>query len=430
MSIVNNEAGFTQLDKLNLTDKLLVKGVAVGGAASNTIPVESATDLSGTLDSTKVYEIIGIVDMGSQEIEIPATGLNITGANFDVSKLISSENNYTMFTSPGGGSGNLLFDNFAIEVTGTNSKAYDITSSTGFGAFEIDKVNYNDCTSLGTITNYRQGLETGTGRFGGKPELELVGTWVGGFFIDTSIVRSLDDGSYSLFKAGAGFTMASRFRSNQNIDLPANVSFVDFSDSNFTNPSTLQLDGCIISRNGAFDASDSNITPNISAGNLSSSWTENKGLPNTFEGGEANVTSEVVTTITTTATFVDLAGTWTASDLQHFNSPANGQLKHLGNSPVEYKIGGQVVLSSTANDEVDLKVVIFRDATTSFEDGKAIRRVIDNLQGGGRDVAYFAISDKITLNENDYVKLMVAQVSPSTNDITAEIDSFFVVEAR
>lgn len=430
MSIVNNEAGFTQLEKLNLTDKLLVKGVAVGGTASNTIPVESASDLSGILVSDKIYDIISHVDMAGQSIEIPAGGLNITGGNFGVSSLSSSEDNYTMFTSPVGGSGNLLFDNFAIKVTGTNSKVYDITANTGNEAFELDKVNYNDPSSLGTITNYRQGLETGTGRFGGKPELELIGTWSGGYFISTSLVRSLDDGSYSLFKAGAGFTMASRFRSNQNIDLPANASFLDFSDSNFTNPSTLQLDGCIISRDGVFDASDSNITPNISASNLSSSWNDNKGLPNTFEGGEAVVTSESTTTIATTATFVDLAGTWTVSDLQHFDSPSNGQLRHQGDSPREYRVTGQVVLSSTANDEVDLKVVIFRDATTSFEDGKTTRRVIDNLQGGGRDVAYFGISDKIILNKNDYVKLMVAQVSPSTNDITAEFNSYFVVEAR
>lgn len=409
-----------------------VFGGGGGGSAitlDNRVIVKQASDLSGTLLSTKEYFIDGTVDMGSQSIEIPSGGLNLTGYNFDVSKLISSENSYTMFTSPVGGSGNLLGKDYGIEVTGTSSQVYDITGDTGFEAFEFARINYNDCSSLGTITNYRQGLEAGTGRFGGKPELTLAGTWVGGYFIDTSIVRSLDDGAYSLFKAGVGFTMASRFRSNQNIDLPANVSFLDFAPANFSNPSTLQLDGCIISRSGSFDATDTNILPNMSPGDLVSEWKGNTGIPNTFVGGELNITAEVETTITTTATFVDLLGTFTSGSLQHFDSPSNGQLRHTGGSPREFNISGQFVLSSSANTEVDLKIVIFRDATTSFEDGKTLRRVINNLLGG-RDVAYYGINDNITLDINDYVKFQVAQVSPDTDDITAELDSFFSVESR
>jgi hypothetical protein len=429
MSVINGEAGFTQLEKLNITNKLLIKGSEVSASLNNRVMVTQASDLSGTLDSTKEYFLDGIIDMGSQLIEVPQGGLNLSGYNFDISKLISSATSYTMFTSPAGGSGNVLGKDYAIEVTGTGSQVYNLVSDTGFEAFEFARINYNDCTSLGSIDNYRQGLEVGTGRFGGKPELTLVGTWLGGYFIDTSIVRSLDDGAYSLFKAGAGFSMNSRFRSNQNIDLPASASFVDFAPANFVNPSTLQLDGCIVTRNGVFDASDANVTPNVSASDLISEWMGNNGINNTFVGGEGTISTEVTTTITTTATFVDLAGTFSASDLQHFDSPANGQLRHLGDSPREYNVRGQLVLESGANDEVDLKIVIFRDATTSFEDGKTIRRVINNLLGG-RNVAYFALDDNVTLDKNDYVKLQVAQVSPSTDDITAELDSFFMVEAR
>ena len=397
---------------------------------SNRVVVTQASDFSGAIDSTKEYFLDGIIDMTGSgiEIEIPVGGINISGYNFDLSKLICSDNNYTLFKSPVGGSGDVLGKDYAIEVTGTNSQVYNITDATGFNAFEFARINYNNCTSLGSITNYRQGLEVGTGRFGGMPQLELVGTWLGGYFIDTSIVRSLTDGAYSLFKAGAGFSMASRFRSNQNIDLPANASFVDFSASNFVNPSTLQLEGCLVSRNGVFDASDTNVTPNIAASELVCAWMGNNGLMNTFVGGELTVTTEVTTTITVAGTFVDLAGTYTESDLQHFDQPANGQLRHLGDSPVEYSVGGQFVLESTANDEVDLKIVIFRDATTSFDDGKTVRRVINNLQGG-RNIAYFAISDNITLNKNDYVKLQVANVN-NTDDITSELDSFMIVSAR
>jgi len=285
-----------------------------------------------------------------------------------------------------------------------------------------------NCSSLGTISGYRQGLEVGTGRFGGSPELTLAGTWLGGYFIDTSIVRSLSDGAYSLFKAGAAFVINSRFRSNQNIDLPASASFFDFAASNFVNASTVQLEGCIITRDGVFDADDTNLTPNIAASALVCAWSSNNGLPNTFVGGESVVSVEATTTISSSGVFVDLAGTFVPADLQHFDSPGQGQLRHLGSTPREFSITGQVVLDSGSNNEVQLKIVIFRSATTSFEDGKTLTRVINNLQGG-RDVGYYGLSDNITLDTNDYVKLQVANVNNTTN-ITAELDSFYMVGAR
>ena len=395
---------------------------------SNRVVVTEAADLAGLLDTTKEYFIDGIVDMGSQSIEVPAGGLSLTGYNFDVSKLISSAAGYTMFTSPGGGSGNVIGKDYAIEVTGAGSQVYNLVSATNFDAFEFSRLNYNNCTSLGSIDSYRQGLEVGTGRFGGKPQLELIGTWAGGYFIDTSIVRVLTDGAYSLFKAGAGFTMASRFRSNQNIDLPASASFIDFSAANFINPSTLQLDGCLITRGGVFDATDTNITPNIAASALVSDWRSNNGIDNTFVGGEAIVTLEVTTTIASIGVYVDLAGTFTASSLTHFDSPSNGQLRHLGDSPREYQIGGQFVIDGPANDVVSIKAVVFRFATTSFEDAKVQNRVINSLQGG-RDVAYYVYFDNITLNKNDYVKFQVANDS-STGNVTTELDSSFTVQAR
>jgi len=392
------------------------------------IYVTEAADLTGSLDSSVIYIISGIIDMGNTPIEVPQGGLNLKGHSFDVSKLVSAFAGYTMFTSPASGSGNILGMDYAIEVTGAGSQVYDLVSDTGFEAFEFSRINYNDCTSLGTIDNYRQGLEVGTGRFGGTPELTLKGVWLGGYFIDTSIVRGLTDGSYSLYKAGAGFSMTSRFRSNQNIDLNATVSFFDFAPANFVNASTVQLTGCIVTRNGASDASDTTLIPNMVAGDLPAAWTFNNGLMNTFVGGEVVVTSEATTTITVDGTFEDLAGTWASSDLQHFDSPSNGQLRHLGESPVEYKISGQLVVESAANDVVDVKIVIWRDASSGFVDGKTQSRVINNLQGV-RNVGYYAISDNIILNQNDYVKLQGANIG-ATNDLTVELDSFMNVERR
>lgn len=417
-AFTKTQANFTELFGLVQTSVVVVNQATL------------AATLGATIDSSKAYIIDGVVDFTGTglNIKVPAGGINLVGYTFESSQIICSDINYTLFTSEVGGSGDILGRDYAIDISGTGSQVYNLTDATGANAFEFSRINYNNCSSLGIITGYRQGLESGTGRFGGQPELTLAGTWAGGYFIDASIVRSLIDGAYTLFKAGAAFSMASRFRSNHNIDLPASASFLDFTPANFVNASTLQLEDCLISRSGIVDAGDANLTPNIAAADLASAWKGNNGLPNTFVGGELTVGAEIATTITVASTFVDLAGTFTADDIQHFDSPANGQLRHLGSSPVEYSVAGQLVLESTANDEIDVKVVIFRSATTSFDDGKTVRRVVNNLQGG-RNVAFFSLSDNITLNKDDYVKLEVANVA-ATNDITAELDSFFLVRAR
>ena len=392
------------------------------------VVVRQASDLSGTLSSTSIYFIDGIIDMGSQTIQVPAGGLSLAGHTFDVSKLTSSEGGYTMFTSPAGGSGNLVGKDYAIEVTGVSSQVYNLTSATGFDAFEFARINYNNCTSLGTITDYRQGFETGTGRFGGTPNLTLAGTWVGGYFIDASIVRSLDVGmTGALFQAGVGFSMASRFRSNMNADLPASAAYLDFAPSDFPNPSTLQLDGMLLSRNGVFDAEDTNLTPNISAADLPSSWKGNVGLNNTFEGGELKITSEATTTISSTTTFYDLEGTWTAQDLQHFDSPSNF-LRHLGNSPREYSIISSLQLDCSTGDDLTVRVQKWDDSASSFVEVATQTREVNSFSGG-RDIAFFTILTNTTLDQNDYIFLQVKNET-STSNVVVELDSFLRVGER
>ena len=389
-----------------------------------------ATTLGATIDSTKVYLIDGTIDFAGTglNIEIPAGGFNYSGLTFGVSNLICSDDNYTLFTSAIGGSGNILGEKCGIEITGVNSQVYNITDATGFSAFELDRINYNNCTSGGTIANYRQGLETGTGRFGGKPEITLAGPWLGGYFIETSIIRGLDDGTYSLFKAGIGFTMQSRFRSNMNMDLPANASFIDFSPANFPNSSTVQLVGCIISRGGAFDSADTNIIPNMLPSDLSSAWTGNLGIQNTFVGGKQKATTESATVIAAGSTFYHLNATWTPSGLSHFDSPSTGRLRHIGVSPIEFKIKADFTIDGPSGNEIAVRIKKWDDSAGGFLDFQPTVRQI-NAFVGGRDVAFFTILTNIVLDTNDYISFQVANNS-GTGNVTLELDSDFIVEER
>jgi len=404
------------------------------GGSKDRILVTNPYQLAGALDSSKEYFLDGIIDFTGTglNIEIPLGGLSLRGYNFDLSGIRCDDDNYTLFTSPVGGSGNVLGADYFIDVSGANSKVYDIVSLTGFEAFEFSRINYNNCTSLGLIDSYRQGLEDGTGRFGGSPTLELVGAWSGGFRITTSIVRGLSQAmTEPLFKAGAGFVMQSRFLTDINVDLPALAALFDFSLTNFPTPSTVQAIGAIVSRNGVIDANDANITPNMSAGDLSASWKGNNGLANTFEGGAIGVTTELATLNSGVAVgeFVDVDATaWTATDLQHFDNPQNGELRHIGNSPREYKVLISATARSNANNAAAIRVLKWDNSASQFTVVLDQTRVINSLVGN-RDVGFFEVNINTTLDQNDYVKMQIANLT-AQNDITIESDSYMIVEER
>jgi len=388
-----------------------------------------ATTLGGTIDSTKQYFLDGIIDMGTTQITVPPTGMTIIGLSFDISGLISSENSYTMFVSESIaiGSGNLLGADYFVSVTGAGSKVYELYDATGFNAFEFQRINYNDCTSLGDIYDYRQGLESGTGRFGGSPSLTLHGLWRGGFRITTSIVRSLAGTmTEPLFKTGTLFQMNSRFLTDINCDLPTLAPFSDFQEVNFPNPSTVQLKGAIFTRDGAFNPNDTNIFSNLEASDLACDWDNNIGIKNTFVGGGLNNTSEVQTTIVTQGVAVDLNGTFTPKDLQHFDSPSNGRLRHIGVNPREYMVNFDFILEGVQNSDYELFLLKSDGGSPSVEYTQI--RVINNLQGG-RDVAYFSGQTSVSLNQNEYMFWQVANVT-GAGDCTLELDSAWNITER
>lgn len=385
------------------------------------------TTICGVIDSSKEYFLDGIIDIGANQITIPQSGITIKGYSFDISGLTSSEDNYTMFVSetPIIGSGNILGIDYFVTVNGVNSKVYDVYDYTGFNAFEFSRVNYIDCTSLGDIHDYRQGLENGTGRFGSSPSLTLHGTWLGGYRITTSIVRMMSNTTTEpLFKAGTAFVMNSRFLTDMNVDLGSLHPLLDFSDTNFPNPSTLELRDVIITRGGITVPNDINITPNISASNLSCSWKGNNGVPNTFVGGIATITTEIETPVSVGVPSV-LLGTVTTSDMQHFDSPSNGQLRHLGANPREYTAKFDFILDGGQNAEYKIELVKNDGVDTVVYQQT---RVINNLQGG-RDVAYFTGLANVILDQNNYVFWQVTNLTNNTN-CTLELDSAWSVEER
>ena len=382
----------------------------------------AASILSGSLSSNKEYFIDGIIDLSglSVNIEVPQGGLEIKGFSFDTSKLICSDSSYTLFTSPISGSGNLLLIDLGIEITGTGSEVYDLVSDTGFEAIEIARVNFNDCTSLGTLDNYRQGLESGTGRFGGTPELTFKGTWVGGYRIDTSIARAMSNFT-ALFKADAGFTFDGRFAIGLNCDLPTTGAFLDFSASNITNSESLELEGCRVTRNGVINAADTTIYPNIDHTSVKSLWFGNVGLPNTTKYIKSCITTEVTTSVASSGVYYPMLGTFTVGLVSHFDMPSNGEFRLLSGNGV-YQVTGHLTLDSNANNIIDLRVMLSTDNGATFPtEVDHVRRQVNSL-AGGRDVAFFPVNFLADIKANARIRFEVENAT-AANDITCELDS-------
>jgi len=421
----DTETTITDDDTKIPTSGAVVDYNALNRAVTQVI-VKQASDLSGTLDSTKVYVIDGIIDMGSQTIEVPSGGLSIIGSTFDVSQLTSSANTYDMFTSPVGGSGNLVIKDVGITTSGTGSSVFALTDATGFNAIEIKVVNFNNCTSLGYLDGYRQGLESGTGRFGGTPELEFRNSWVGGYRTETTIARAMSNFT-SLFKAGTGFTYAGRVILGMNCDLPATGAFCDFAASNIDNDESLQLSDCRVTRAGVLDASDTTIYPNIDHTNVKCLWSDNAGLPNTTKYIKGNITTEVATVVSATNTYYPLAGTFTIETSSHLDMPSNGEFRLLSGNGT-YQILGDFVIDGAANDVVDMRVTKSTDGGATWPtEITHIRRQVNSLVGG-RDVAFFPINLIATLQEDDRVRIEIENTT-TTSNLTAELDSYFIVTA-
>ena len=389
---------------------------------TNRVVVKKASDF-GIIDSSKEYYIDAKLDMSTTSIEVPSGGITIRGSSFDISGLSSSEDSYSMFTSPAGGSGNILLFDIELEVTGISSQIFNVVSDTGDEAIEMNRVNFNDCTSLGSVENYRQILESGNGRFGGTPEIELKGAMTG-YRIDTSIVRDLSNIT-SLFKKGAGLVFSGRFNVSLNLDLPTLGAFFDFDETSFSNDESLDINSSRVTRNGVIDASDTTIHPNIDEENVKSFWQDNVGMPNTNKYIRSNITFEIETTISTPGTYEVLDGTWTVQKDSHFDMPANGEFELLSGNG-SYQMVGDLVIDGGSNDQLEVRVTKSTDNGASWPTELfSIRRQVNSLLGA-RDVAIFPINFIDTLVKGDRVRLEVRNNSDTTN-VTVELDSYFII---
>lgn len=375
----------------------------------NVVLVKQESDFL-PISSTKVYKIFA----GEVVITNPliySGNLTIIGSSFSKSILRSDIVTGSLFNSSD--SGNLYLRDFTI--TGNNNvnqSIFSIDADTGFEAIEILSVNFIECYNLGYFNGFRQGYESGTARFDFDPQLEFRGAWLGGYVINDSIVRGMDANLPTLFKAGAGLTFGSRFKTNINADVPSGMSLFDFSSSNFIKSDLLQIQNAIITRDGIFNPDDTTLYPNINEKNLKSNWKDNTGLPNTKKGAVQNVTTQAATTLTQN-TWVNVAGTFTLSKAQHFDSPTNGRLRNNSDIPIDVVLAGNILAQGGANDVIEVRAVILRNAT-GLDEIQEVSRFTISSNLGANNLGSTSVNDYFTMKPLDVLRLQIRNTTSNT----------------
>lgn len=403
----------TDPNKANATEQYRFSQLADNIFAKRII-VRTKEDLMGELDATAQYFIDGVIDMEGESIQVP-TDLQLYGMGFGVSKIISSQDNYTMFVN--GSAGNLFISFLDIEVTGANSKVFDVDNAAagGFGAIEMNTVNFNNCTSLGTIKNYRQLLMTGCGLFGCADGVTFDGAWLGGARIDTTIIRSMSGGT--VFKCTPTMTFGSRLVSDVNIEVPSGVVGFEAIEANFPVDGTFELLGAIFSGAGTY------IT-GVSGSSVKANFRDNKGILNTLIGGESNNNSDTLTTISGVSTYTDLLMTTSSRNLAHFSESA-GVFTYLSSTPIRIAVQAVMSLAGSNNNVARVKLRHWDDSSGSYVD---VTTAAATLNGGGSAdrAENMPIQATVEMEVNDRLEWQI-QNETNSNNITLLSDSNIIL---
>ena len=244
---------------------------------------EASQIVNQVLDSNKVYFITQNITISDGEtIIIPVGGLTLDGYGFNISSLFASADNHTMFSSPVGGSGDIIMLNFSVTTIGANSKVFDVTDSDGSHAIELEYVNFNGCTSLGSQDDYRQGTWTTVGVYGCDDGIQLSGSW-NGYKISNTNCFGFDSGG-TLIKNDTDTTFDNRLFLSVNIDFPTGAKLCDFDATNFNSNELFQINSSIAKVNGVIaEENAETLVPNISANNDKCLWVGNIGLFNSAD---------------------------------------------------------------------------------------------------------------------------------------------------
>ncbi|MDC0657050.1 hypothetical protein N6L27_03470 [Leisingera sp. SS27] len=384
--------------------------------------VRTAADLAGDLDSSTLYLIDGVIDMGSQSITVPAGGLTLRGQDFGVSGLISTAAGYTMFVTPGGGhSGTLLMRDMYVTTSGAGSQVFNLDNQGNGGAVECTDFNFVSCTSIGTLTAYRQGLWSNFATIACTDGLTMDGTWSGGFAILTAIIVAAGAPfTGTLLKAGGSLIVNGSIRSDLNaLQLDASGEISDFAPANIANDAEFRMTG--VRCNPA-----ATPFPNMPATSVKARYSNCVGFRNTYVGSQWSITAEAATTIGAANTPVKMAGTTTYADQNWFDNTTDNAMRYIGSDQIGVEIHGELSFTGTNGNQINVILRHWVESSSSYVDLAETGPFTMNAAGRAENIGLHAFSD---FDQNDRLEVWVENQT-TANNVTAKLGGIVSINER
>jgi len=392
--------------------------------ATQIVYVTEASQLAGDLDSTKVYFLDGQIDMGTQSIIVPPNGLNIRGHGFGISGLFSTEDNFDLFIGDGVNySGDLFLTEMDIRISGVGSQVFLLDNEQNFNAIEWNTVNFIACTSLGTATDYRQGLCRNVAWISCKEGITMEGTWSGGWAaLDSIVVGAPMTGI--LFEAGPTLLIGGSFRSNINIlgIGTAGGYFTDFAPANFVLDGGFSLDN-VRGPNTVIN------TPNMPSSNTKARIRNCVGIGNTYVGGALAPTADSVVSFPAIDTNVQITSAMTLEEEYWFSKANTNGLQSDSDLEVEVVAEGTMSFSGQSNDEMAVQLRKWDNSAGSYVNIGP--EYLTTLNGGklGTRAENVSFSAVTKMNKLDRIEVWIKNVS-DTVDISVLAGGQFKVFER
>ena len=387
------------------------------------IIVKTIADLSGDLDSTKIYMLDGEIAVGDTSIMVPEDGISISGLNGarDIAMLSSSSDNHTMFISPDGTpSGNILLSSITISTSGTGSKVFDVDNEETSMAIDLEAVNFVNCTSLGDITSYRQMLCVNVGFINISDGFTFHGTMSGGVAIVTSIAISSAT-AFTLMNEGTDLLIQGSIRSDVNfLNVHEDSVLCDFTPSDIVNDGEFGLENV---RTTAL-----NPLPNFPSTDVKARFRNCLGIPNTYVGGAYTVTTVTNNVIADSGVAVKMAGTTVESNLAWFSRNANNSLIFNSDLEIDAEIKGSLSFDGTNNRVVGVQIVLWDDSESEYVDIGPLFTGTMNGGGAGNRAENITFFGYTTMTLNDRIEMWVSNETDDTDFETLAGGAILVTE--
>lgn len=391
------------------------------------VAVREASDLAGDLSSTILYYIDGAVDMGTQSITVPEGGLHLASFGLSISMLFSTEDNYTMFISPATYSGDLRIDGVDLKTSGTNSQVYDLDNDGNGNTCELINGNYDTCTALGTVANYRQGFWSNVAFLNTVDGITLDGVMAGGFTAVDSLVIPTGTFTGTLFKAGASLQINGSFRSNMNVlGVASGGKFTDISPDEITEDAAFFM-------NGVRGDPDLDLFPNMPNTSIKALFTDCVGISNTRPGIEILIDGAAVNDVITQNEYIQLQAeaspqkeTWFS---QYGGTSEELAVIYDSEQTLDVNIHLNMAFSASGIVEVGLRLRQWVDADSQYVDIGPVNIGTTNQGPAGDRAEGVDLATTATLNKNDRIEVWGANLT-NTTDITTEDHGNLLIQAQ